>query len=140
MTGENDRPAEPILNPSGSASIRGAEEVCNSYGDRNSDQSPGQYGSSSQIEQIGASRTVGEGIDIDQSIAGEDRSGKKLIDQLEAFFARQLAYVEAHGDRLKARLEENQEEQRIMKEQFERLKQSLLQLVQETTSSSDSEQ
>lgn len=120
---------QPKVNSSGSTSLRGTEEA--SQRDHNGDSSQfiGSDGITDQYQSLGVGGTVSEGDCEREQFQSQTGSSKKLIDQLEEFFAGYLAYVESHEERLKARLNANYEQQKVMKDQFENLKQSLLQLV-----------
>lgn len=126
MTHQNE---QSETTTSGSPGLWGTEETgqCDNYGDGS--QSIRSNGIPNQYQSFGAGRTTGEGNRECEEFKGETGSGKKLIDQLEDFFGGYLAYVESHEERLKARLDANLQQQKTMKEQFEGLKQSLLQLV-----------
>jgi hypothetical protein len=115
-----------------SPSIWGTQEAgqCHHYGD--GDQFIGSDGIADPDQPFGVGGAIGEGNCQREQLEGETGSSKKLIDQLEEFFSGYLAYVESHEERLKARLNANHEQQKVMKDQFENLKQSLLQLVQES--------
>ncbi|MEB3282373.1 MAG: hypothetical protein VKK42_25995 [Lyngbya sp.] len=123
---END---QSKVTESGSPSLRRTEETsqCNDYG--NGSELTGSDGISNPNQSLGVSRAIGEGDCQREQLKSTTGSGKKLIDQLEDFFGGYLTYVQSHEERLKARLDANLEQQKMMKEQFENLKQSLLQLV-----------
>ncbi|MCG5058438.1 MAG: hypothetical protein KA714_10665 [Limnoraphis sp. WC205] len=114
---------------SGPQSVWRTEETgqCNHH--RDGGQFIGSNGFANSDQPLGIGGTIGEGNCQREQLEGETGSGKKLIDQLEEFFSGYLAYVESHEERLKARLNANHEQQKVMKDQFENLKQSLLQLV-----------
>ncbi|MFY7805262.1 MAG: hypothetical protein ACOVQ7_17730 [Limnoraphis robusta] len=120
---------QPEVNSSGSTSLRGTEEASQRDHNRDSSEPFGSNGFTNQYQSLGVGGTASEGNCEREQLEGETGSGKKLIDQLEEFFAGYLAYVESHEERLKARLNANYEQQKTMKDQFENLKQSLLQLV-----------
>ena len=120
---------QPKVSSSGSTSLRGTEEASQCDHNRDSDKPFGSNGFANQHQSLGVGGTASEGNCEREQFQGETGGGKKLINQLEEFFAGYLAYVESHEERLKARLDANHEQQQVMKDQFENLKQSLLQLV-----------
>ena len=120
---------QPKLSESGTESLRGAEKTSQYDDHRDSGELIGQDGGRGSNQSLGISGTVGAWTGIDQSSESETRDSKKLIDQLDEFFGSYILYVEAHEQRLKTRLDANHEQQKLMKAQFESLKQSLLQLV-----------